>query len=44
MQHLVSSLSVSGSPLTEIDDIRYSINTVQPPDDEHVMLETCRAS
>ena len=24
------------------DDTRCSINTIQPPDDEHVMLETCR--
>ena len=61
MQHLVSSLSVSGlpvhrlrdstpfclnlctgRPLTENDDTRCSINTIQPPDDEHIMLETCR--
>ena len=31
----------SGRPLTE-DDTRYCINTVKPPDDEHVMIETCR--
>ena len=24
------------------DDTRCCINTVQPPDDEHIMLETCR--
>ena len=24
------------------DDTRCCINTIQPPDDEHVMLETCR--
>ena len=62
MQHLVSSLSVSGrpvhrlrgncravlsqlwtrQPLTGSDDTRCYINTIQPPDDEHVMLETCR--
>ena len=50
MQHLVSSLSVSGRPvhlytgrpLTESDDTRCCINTVQPPDDERVILETCR--
>jgi len=49
MQHLVSSLSVSGRPvhkcterpLTESDDTRCCINTIQPPDDEHIMLETC---
>ena len=71
MQHLVSSLSVSGrpvhrlrenevlsqpahevlrrlqmlrteQPLTENDDTRCCINTIQPPDDEHIILETCR--
>ena len=50
MQHLVSSLSVSGRPvhlrtrrpLTENDDTRCCINTIQPPDDEHIMLETRR--
>ena len=29
-------------PVTESDDTRCCINTIQPPDDEHVMLETCR--
>ena len=29
-------------PLTEIDDTRSCINIIQPPDDEHIMLETCR--
>ena len=29
-------------PLTEIDVTRCCINTIQPPDDEHLMLETCR--
>ena len=24
------------------DDTRCCINTIQPPDDEHIMLETCR--
>ena len=32
----------TGRPLTESDDTRCCINTIQPPDDEHVMLETCR--
>ena len=52
MQHLVSSLSVSGSPvhrctgepLTESGDTRCGINTIQPTDDEHIMVETCRGS
>ena len=26
------------------DDTRCYINTIQPPDDEHIMLETCRGS
>ena len=30
-----------GRPVTESDDTRYCINTVHPPDDEHIMLETC---
>ena len=53
MQHLVSSLSASGRPvhrlhpctgrpLTESDDTRCCINTIQPPDDEHIMPETCK--
>ena len=29
-------------PLTESDDTRCCINTIQPPDDEHIMLGTCR--
>ena len=32
----------TGRPLTENDDTRCYINTIQPPDDEHIMLETCR--
>ena len=32
----------TGRPLTESDDTRCCINTIQPPDDEHIMLETCR--
>jgi hypothetical protein len=32
----------TGQPLTENDDNRCCINTIQPPDDEHIMLETCR--
>ena len=50
MQHLVSSLSVSGRPvhrctgrsLTESEDTRCCMNSIQPPDDEHVILETYR--
>ena len=33
----------TGRPLTE-DDTRCCMNTIQPPDNEHVMLETCRGS
>ena len=32
----------TGQPLTENDDTRCCINTIQRPDDEHIMLETCR--
>ena len=32
----------TGQPLTEGDDTRSCINTVHPPDDENIMLETCR--
>ena len=35
-------LSDSGHPVHVPDDTRCCINTIQPPDDEHVMLETCR--
>jgi hypothetical protein len=31
----------TGRPLTESDDTRCCINTIQPPDDKHIMLETC---
>jgi len=31
-----------GQPLNESDDTRCCINTIHPPDDEHIMLETCR--
>jgi len=41
IQHLVSSLSVSDRPvngtgrsLTEIEDTKYCINTIWPPEDE----------
>ena len=34
----------TGRPLTESDDIRCCINKIQHPDDEHIMLETCRGS
>ena len=40
--NLLSLNLCSGRPLTESDDTRYCINTIQPPDDEHIMLETCR--
>ena len=30
----------TGQPLTESDDTRCCINTIQPPGDEHIMLET----
>jgi hypothetical protein len=29
-------------PLTESEDTRRCINTIYPPDDEHIVLETCR--
>ena len=32
----------TGRPLTDSDDTRFCINTIQPPDDEHIVLETCR--
>ena len=32
----------TGRPLTESDDTRCCINKIQPPDDEHIMLQTCR--
>ena len=32
----------SAQPLTDSDDTRCSINTIQPLDDEHIMLETYR--
>ena len=32
----------TGRPLTESDNIRCCINTIHLPDDEHIMLETCR--
>ena len=34
----------TGQPLTESDDTKCCINTIQPPDDEHIMLETCIGS
>ena len=33
---------VNGTATEGEDDTRCCINTIQPPDDEHVMLETCR--
>jgi len=35
-------LIITGRSLTESDDTRCCINTIQPPDDEHITLETCR--
>jgi len=32
----------SGRPLTESDNTRCRVSTIQPPDDERIMLETCR--
>ena len=32
----------TGRPLTESDGTRCCINTIQPPDDEYIILETCR--
>ena len=37
-------VTLSQWPLTESDDTRCSINTIQPPDDEHIMRETCTGS
>ena len=34
--------SCNGQPLTESDDTRCCINTILPPNDEHIMLETCK--
>jgi len=32
----------TGRPLTDSDDTRCYISTIQPPDDERIMLETYR--
>ena len=32
----------TGRPLPESDDTICCINRIKPPDDEHIMLETCR--
>jgi len=32
----------TGRPLIESEDTTCCINTIQPPDDEHIMLETRR--
>ena len=38
-----SSLNLcTGRPLTESDDTRSCINTIQPPDDVYIMIKTCR--
>jgi len=44
MQHL--ALSSNLRPITHFqnDDARCCISTIQPPDDEHIMLETCGVS
>ena len=39
MQHLVSYYE---NKLFSEDDNRCCINTIHPPDDKHIMLETCR--
>ena len=51
-QHLVSSLSLNSAesalnrctlqPFTEKDDTRCYVNTIFPPEDSMLMLETCR--
>jgi len=40
--HRFSLNLCTGRPLAESDDTRYCINKIQPPDDEHIMLETGR--
>ena len=42
LERVLSQNLCTGRPLTESDDTRCCINTIQPPDDEHIMLETCR--
>ena len=46
--HKLRENSVLSQPVhrtaTESDDTRCCINTIQPPDDEHIMLETCTGS
>ena len=37
-----AQVEMAGQPLTESDDNRCCVSTIQPPDDEHIMLETCR--
>ena len=32
----------TGRQVTDSDDTRCCINKIQPPDDERIMLETCR--
>ena len=42
---LESSLNLrTGRPLTKCDDTRSFITQFLPPDDEHIVLETCRAT
>ena len=49
VRRLICTDSASGivtlsKPITESDDTRCCINTIQPPDNEHIMLETCSGS
>ena len=39
---IVTLSKLPSSTQVESDDTRCCINTIQPPDDEHVMLEICR--
>ena len=34
----------TGKPLNESDNTRCCINTIQPPNDEHIMIESCRGT
>ena len=40
MQHLVSGHLVHRTATDREDNTRCCINTIQPPDDEHIVLET----
>ena len=42
-QHLQSAFNRhTVQPFTESDDTRCCVNTIFPPEDGHLMLETCR--